>query len=168
MFIPEGVRLPGLNDSKQLTRDQRERLFDLIQQSCRFGIAWADPEEIEQRNILWASLAAIVRAAHDLPEGELWIDGNQTPRDCPRAVRTIVKGDAKIAAIAAASVLAKVSRDRYMTEANQRFPGYGFADHFGYGTPPHLAALRALGPCPLHRRSFAPVAELLAQPSLFE
>jgi len=162
----------GLNDSKKLSESARERLVPQIEASA---LAWAIepawPDEIDQKNILGASLAAMQRACErvvaDLEErglglpGVLLIDGNQPLRQWNvSAQATAVQGDGRSLAIAAASVLAKVWRDRYMVQAESQYPGYGFAQHKGYPTPVHLAALRGLGPCPLHRRSFAPVRQL--------
>ncbi|MBI5608232.1 MAG: ribonuclease HII [Deltaproteobacteria bacterium] len=162
---------PGLNDSKKLTESAREKLVPQIEASA---LAWAIepawPDEIDDKNILGASLAAMQRACErvvaDL-EGRgaglpavLLIDGNQPLRQWNASAQaTAVQGDGRSLAIAAASVLAKVWRDRYMVEAETQYPGYGFAQHKGYPTPAHLAALQSLGPCPLHRRSFAPVRQ---------
>ncbi len=162
---------PGLNDSKKLSEMARERLVPQIEASA---LAWAIepawPAEIDEKNILGASLAAMQRACDrviaDLEErglelpAVLLIDGNQPLRQWQvSAQATAVQGDGRSLAIAAASVLAKVWRDRHMVEAESHYPGYGFAQHKGYPTPVHLAALQKLGPCPLHRRSFAPVRQ---------
>lgn len=151
----------GLNDSKKLSAAQRERLFDAVMaQALCTSVAVASVAEIDQLNILQATLLAMRRAVQGLrlrPHLVL-VDGNRLPVLDIRA-EAIVKGDAKVAAISAASILAKVTRDRWCHELDERYPQYGFAAHKGYGTAAHLAALRAHGPCPEHRRSFAPVAE---------
>ncbi|MCR4935568.1 MAG: ribonuclease HII [Oscillospiraceae bacterium] len=154
--LPRGLELPGLDDSKRLTERQREALYDQIVEEARsFGIAFATVEEIERLNILGATYLAMNRAieALDPPPELALIDGNRsagirTPNRC------IVKGDGRCADIAAASILAKVTRDRYMTELAAQYPEYGFERHKGYGTKAHYAALRTYGPCPIHRPSF--------------
>lgn len=153
----------GLNDSKKLTEARRERLFDEIRDKA---LAWcigrAEVEEIDRLNILQATFLAMQRAVAGLAvrPGMALIDGNRCPQlDVPCA--PVVGGDARVPAIAAASILAKVSRDREMVELDLRYPGYGIAGHKGYPTPAHLEALARLGPTPIHRRSFAPVRRLL-------
>ncbi|MES0874241.1 ribonuclease HII [Sinimarinibacterium thermocellulolyticum] len=154
-----GARIPpGLKDSKKLSAARREVLFDEIH-ACAIdrSIAWADAAEIDSLDILRATWLAMQRAVAGLrrPPQEAWVDGNQAPPlACP--VRTIVGGDALEPAIMAASILAKVARDRAMCALDRSHPGYGFAQHKGYGTRAHLAALRRLGPSPIHRMSFAP------------
>ncbi|WP_286784400.1 MULTISPECIES: ribonuclease HII [Pseudomonas] len=151
----------GLNDSKKLSEARRERLFDEIREKA---LAWcigrAEVEEIDSLNILHATMLAMQRAVEGLdirPKLAL-IDGNRCPKlGVPSAA--VVQGDSKVPAIAAASILAKVSRDREMGVLEQQYPGYGFAAHKGYATAEHLEALRRLGPTPIHRRSFAPVRE---------
>ncbi|MCC8356520.1 MAG: ribonuclease HII [Oscillospiraceae bacterium] len=156
VILPMGCELPGLNDSKKLTEKQRERLFPLIQeQAIAYGIAFASVEEIESMNILSAALLAMNRAIEQLspaPDMAL-IDGNTT-RDIKIPAQSVVGGDGKCACIAAASVLAKVTRDRLMTELAVQYPQYGFEKHKGYGTRAHYAALDEYGPCPAHRMSF--------------
>ena len=153
----------GLADSKRLAPRQRERLdLEIRDNALAFAVAFATVEEIDQINILQASLLAMRRAVERLgpvPQRVL-VDGNQCPQ-LACEVKPIVGGDASIPAISAASILAKVARDREMLLLDERFPGYGFARHKGYPTRQHLAALRELGPCALHRRSFGPVRELL-------
>ncbi|WP_256091651.1 ribonuclease HII [Candidatus Thiosymbion oneisti] len=153
----------GLADSKRLTPDQRESLDQEIRnQALAFAVEFATVEEIDRINILQASLLAMQRAVENLsitPQRAL-VDGNRPPR-LACAVETVVKGDATVAVISAASILAKVARDREMLMLDSKFPGYGFARHKGYPTRAHLTALRELGPCALHRRSFRPVRELL-------
>jgi len=153
----------GLNDSKKLTEARREMLFDEIREKAlSWCIARAEVEEIDQLNILHATMLAMQRAVEGLsvtPKLAL-IDGNRCPKlNVPSA--SVVKGDSSVAAIAAASILAKVSRDREMLALDAQYPGYGIAKHKGYPTPVHLEALRRLGPTPIHRRSFAPVRNLL-------
>jgi len=156
----------GLTDSKKLTPAERERLFPLIQEKAlAFAIGRASVEEIDTLNILQASLLAMTRAVAQLgvaPE-LIYVDGNKCPPFNCQA-KALVKGDSRIASIAAASVLAKVTRDREMEQLDQEFPGYGLAQHKGYPTQDHMAALRELGPSRLHRKSFGPVAELLKYP----
>ncbi len=155
--------IQGLNDSKKLTEARREKLFDEIRDKA---LAWcigrAEVEEIDRLNILQATMLAMQRAIEGLhiqPRLAL-IDGNRCPKlAVPSA--PVIQGDAKVPAIAAASILAKVSRDREMAALELIYPGYGLAGHKGYPTPAHLAALRRLGPTPIHRRSFAPVRALL-------
>ena len=156
VILPRGLVIPGLDDSKKLTEKKREALFDPIRETAlSFGIARAEVEEIEALNILNATFLAMNRAIAQLsltPALAL-IDGNRDKGiDVPS--RPVVKGDARCADIAAASVLAKVSRDRYMLEMAERYPQYGFEAHKGYGTAAHYAALRAYGPSPIHRLSF--------------
>lgn len=156
--------IAGLNDSKQLSATQRERLFDEIRaKALCFAIAQASVQEIESLNILQATLLAMRRAVLGLrlsPKLVL-VDGNRLPV-LPMRCEAIVKGDALLAAISAASILAKVTRDRGCDELDALYPAYGFARHKGYGTAQHLAALRTHGACPAHRKTFAPVAEVLA------
>jgi ribonuclease HII len=155
--------IAGLADSKQLSELQRERLYDLIlERALSWAIARASVAEIDSLNILQASLLAMHRAVQALPlQPEfVYVDGNRCPRwDYPS--QAVVKGDSRVACIAAASILAKVTRDREMLLLDQQYPGYGLARHKGYPSPVHLEALRRLGPCPIHRRSYRPVAELL-------
>lgn len=153
----------GLNDSKKLTEARRELLFDEIREKAlSWCIARAEVEEIDQLNILHATMLAMQRAVaglHITPRLAL-IDGNRCPQlAVPSAA--VVKGDSKVPAIAAASILAKVSRDREMQALDRQYPGYGIAGHKGYPTAVHLEALQRLGPTPIHRRSFGPVRKLL-------
>ncbi len=151
--------LAGLDDSKRLTPAQRDRLYDAIQACAQaVGVGIVPPERIDEVNILEATFEAMkaaVRTLGVLPS-QIWVDGDRIPSfACPAF--PLVGGDRKSLSIAAASVIAKVTRDRMMREAEVLFPGYGFARHKGYGTPEHLAAIRKLGPCPIHRKSFAPL-----------
>ena len=153
----------GLNDSKKLTEARREALFDAILASAHVGIGIADEAKIDELNILHASLAAMADAVENLPAAADFalIDGNKlAPLPCPG--KTVVKGDGKSLSIAAASIIAKVTRDRMMRDLAETYPGYGFERHKGYGTAQHQSALAELGPCPHHRKSFAPIAALLA------
>lgn len=156
VILPRGLEIPGLTDSKKLTDKKRRELFPLIQeQAIAYGIGFASQEEIDEINILQATFLAMERALNQLsvkPDLAL-IDGNRE-RDFDVAVKTVVKGDSLSASIAAASILAKVTRDDRMLALAQEYPQYGFAVHKGYGTKAHYEALREYGPCPIHRRSF--------------
>jgi ribonuclease HII len=157
--------IAGLGDSKQIAAPQRERLHDrIIEQALAFRIEVVDVPTIDTRNILRATLEAMARCIAGLdPAPELvLIDGNRLPPGLALPARAIVDGDATEAAIGAASIIAKVTRDRLMVELDAVFPGYGFARHKGYGTPEHLTALTRLGPCAQHRLSFAPVRDRIA------
>ncbi len=160
VILPEGFSALGaLNDSKKLTARRREALAGVIRAEAIVGVALAEPAEIDRLNILHATLAAMARAAAGLPRQPelILIDGNQVPPGLACPARAIVGGDASEPAIAAASIIAKTVRDALMAQADIRFPGYGFAGHKGYPSPLHRAALDALGPCPIHRLSYAPV-----------
>lgn len=156
VILPKGLVIPGLNDSKKLSDKRRRELFPIIQhEAVSFGIAFASQEEIDEINILQATFLAMRRAMEQLnpqPEFAL-IDGNRET-DFGVPCKTVIKGDSLSANIAAASVLAKVTRDNWMMETAEKYPGYGFEIHKGYGTKAHYAALEKLGPCPIHRRSF--------------
>ncbi len=153
----------GLNDSKKLDEARREALFAKLSQCAEIGVGIASVEEIDEINILWASMLAMSRAFEALgktPQFAL-IDGNRIPKlACP--ARAIVEGDARVLSIAAASIIAKVTRDRLMTDLAAEHRGYGWETNRGYGTPEHLDALTRLGPTPHHRRSFAPVRNILS------
>ena len=156
VILPDHLEIPGLNDSKKLSDKRRRELFPIIQeQAIAYGIGFASHEEIDEINILQATFLAMKRAVEQLkvrPDLAL-VDGNrQPPFDIP--CKTVIKGDSLSANIAAASVLAKVSRDDWMLRAAQDYPGYGFEIHKGYGTKAHYEALTQLGPCAIHRRSF--------------
>jgi len=156
VILPKGIEIPGLNDSKKLSEKKREEVFELIKdKAISYGIAFASVEEIEELNILTATFLAMNRAISQLlPKPELaLIDGNRT-KGIELESRSIVKGDSQCADIAAASILAKVTRDRYMLEMAERYPQYHFDKHKGYGTKLHYEALREFGPCELHRPSF--------------
>ncbi|MBX3699504.1 MAG: ribonuclease HII [Dokdonella sp.] len=161
--------IAGIADSKALDPAQRAALAPLIRaHALAWSVAVVDTDEIERLNILGATLAGMARALAALaPAPSLaLIDGNRLPKSLPCPARSVVGGDASEPAIGAASILAKTTRDALMCELDAIHPGYGFAQHKGYPTPEHLAALERLGPCPIHRRGFAPVRRLLA-PSLF-
>jgi ribonuclease HII len=156
--------IKGLNDSKKLSPKRREKLYDEIRaKALCCSVAQASVEEIDRLNILQATLLAMRRAVDGLrlKPHKVLVDGNRLPVLDVRA-EAIVRGDATVAAISAASILAKVTRDRWCLELDQLYPQYGFAGHKGYGTAEHLAALRAHGACPEHRKTFAPVAQVLA------
>lgn len=156
VMLPRGIVIEGLNDSKKLSERRRERLYDDIKEKAiHWAVAFASVEEIETLNILGATYLAMNRAIEELgivPELAL-IDGNRA-KGMEYDTRCIVGGDGKCADIAAASIMAKVTRDRLMYELDAQYPGYGFAKHKGYGTAAHYAAIRELGPCPAHRLSF--------------
>lgn len=156
VILPPNIELPGLNDSKKMTDKRRRELFPIIQEKAvAYGIGFATREEIDQINILQATYLAMERAVAQLgvvPE-LLLIDGNRS-KDFGIPVETVVKGDSLSASIAAASVLAKVSRDNLMLKAAEEYPQYGFDVHKGYGTKAHYEALRVCGPCAIHRMTF--------------
>ena len=160
---PARPRIKGLADSKLLTAAIREQLSARIKErALAWSVASASVEEIDRINILRASLLAMKRAVESLglEPDEVCVDGNQLP-PISQKCRAIVDGDRLVKAISAASILAKVARDAEMAQMEARYPGYGFASHKGYATPEHLAALKGLGPCEIHRRSFEPVHALL-------
>lgn len=156
VILPQGLVIDGLNDSKKLTEKKREALYDVIIASAvSYGVAFATVEEIEQFNILGATYLAMSRAIAKLdPQPQLsLIDGNRS-EGIEYPCRTIIGGDGLCASIAAASILAKVTRDRLLYEYDSQYPQYGFAKHKGYGTKAHYDAIREFGSCPLHRPSF--------------
>lgn len=159
--------IEGLKDSKKLSASRREFLFEQIQLKAKaWGLGEASPAEIDQINILQATMLAMRRAIEDLTTrldgwpNKALIDGNRCP-ELPIEAEAIIKGDVKEPAISAASILAKVTRDRQMMAMHQRFPQYGFAQHMGYPTAMHFAALKEFGACEEHRRSFSPVRNVL-------
>lgn len=156
VILPPNVQIPGLNDSKKLSDKKRRELYPIIKErAIAYGIAFVDHKEIDEINILQATYLAMERAIGQLsvkPELAL-IDGNRA-KDFGIPVETVIHGDSLSASIAAASVLAKVTRDDYMLKMAEEYPGYDFEIHKGYGTKAHYAALRDLGPCPIHRMSF--------------
>jgi ribonuclease HII len=154
---------PGLDDSKKLNDAKREYLFDRITSSAQVGVGIGDETRIDRDNILAATLWAMAEAVRGLPTMPDFalVDGNRAPAlSCP--VQTLVSGDARSLSIAAASIVAKVTRDRIMIRLDQDFPAYGFARHKGYGTAAHHAALQRVGACVHHRKSFAPIAKLIS------
>lgn len=163
VILPDGLEIPGLNDSKKLTEKKREALFDEIcEKAVAYGIGCASEQEIDEINILQATYLAMRRAVEQLSVAADYalVDGNRMP---PLAIpgETVVKGDAKSASIAAASILAKVSRDRVMLLMDPVYPEYQFAKHKGYGTKVHREALLTYGPCPIHRKTF--LTKILSQ-----
>lgn len=169
VILDPDVPIDGLNDSKKLTEKKRERLFDEIQEKAKsFCIARASVEEIDRINILQASLLAMTRAVEGLhlqPE-HVWVDGNKIPK-WRYPAEAVVKGDSRVAAISAASILAKVTRDREMVAFDETYPGYGFAGHKGYPTKVHMEAIDRLGVTPIHRTSYGPIKAKLEQMKLF-
>lgn len=156
VILPQGLVIDGLNDSKKITEKKREKLFDVIcKEAISYGIAFATPEEIDQYNILNASQLAMRRAVAmlDPTPDMVLVDGN-VAREFPMATQTVVKGDALSMSIAAASILAKVSRDRVMAELAKEYPQYQLDKHKGYPTPLHMNLVRELGPSPIHRKTF--------------
>jgi ribonuclease HII len=163
VILDEMRPIAGLNDSKKLTALRRERLYDEIRaKALCCSVAHASVEEIDRLNILQATLLAMRRAVNGLrlKPAKVLVDGNRLPV-LDMLAEAIVGGDALVPSISAASILAKVTRDRWCAELDQQYPQYGFAAHKGYGTPVHLAALRAHGACPEHRKTFAPVTQVL-------
>jgi ribonuclease HII len=157
VILPEGAVIAGLDDSKKLTEKKREKLYDIIKQTAvAYSVAYGTLEEIETVNILEATYLAMNRAIEGLtikPDFSL-IDGNRVPRGIKIPCETIVKGDSKSMSVAAASVLAKVTRDRLMLEYDKKYPEYNFKKHKGYGTKEHTELIKQYGPCEIHRLSF--------------
>lgn len=167
VILDDSKRIPGLNDSKMLTALARERLYDKIRDKALCcGVGVASVQEIDELNIFHATMLAMKRAVEGLRlrPAKVLVDGNRLPK-WDLLAEAIVDGDAKVKAISAASILAKVTRDRMLVELHEQFPQYGFAAHKGYGTPEHLQALKAHGPCIHHRRHFAPVAATFTTPA---
>lgn len=167
---PSRPKIRGLDDSKKLTEAKREALYEkIVERALAYCVVLVTADEIDRINIFQATMTGMCRALAGLTPSahEALIDGNALPRELPCAGRAIIGGDGIEPAISAASILAKVSRDRWMAELDREYPGYGFAEHKGYATPFHLDALKRLGPCPQHRRSFAPVKILVDQGVLF-
>jgi ribonuclease HII len=166
VILDPARRINGLDDSKILNEPTREKLYVRIVERARaWSVIAVDVEEIDRINIFHARMTGMTRALTMLACAPAFalIDGNHLPKVLPCPARAVVDGDAIAPSISAASIIAKVTRDRLMRELDARWPGYGFARHKGYGVPEHLDALRRLGPCPLHRRSFAPVRELCTE-----
>lgn len=157
VILPADCPLPGLNDSKKLSEKKREQLFPIIKEKAiAYSVAFATVEEIEEHNILNATFMAMCRAVEGLqiPADYAIIDGNAVPRGMQIPCQTVVSGDAKVMSVAAASILAKVTRDHLLLEMDKQYPQYAFAQHKGYGTKLHIEKLRELGPSPVHRMSF--------------
>lgn len=156
VILPPDLVIPGLNDSKKLTDKKRRELFDIIvDQAVAYGIALVDEKLIDEINILQATFRAMEQAVSrmEVRPDVVLVDGNREP-NMGLPVKTVVKGDSRSASIAAASILAKVTRDRLMEQLDETYPQYGFAVHKGYGTKRHYEALRQYGPCPIHRMTF--------------
>ena len=171
-FIPPSIvqYFDDVNDSKKLTENKREELFTRLTEKSGviYAVGFATAQEIDQLNILQATFLAMRRAAQKflrMPDACALIDGPYPVKDLRMKQKPIIDGDAKSLVIASASVIAKVTRDHYMGTLEKLYPGYDFAGHKGYGTAKHLAALRELGPCPEHRRTFGPVRKLLTDPN---
>ncbi|CDE18469.1 ribonuclease HII [Eubacterium sp. CAG:841] len=155
VIMPQGLIIDGLDDSKKLSEKKREALYEIITEKTIWSVAWATPAEIDAYNILGATMLAMKRAIEGLPQKADYalIDGNRAKGfDIP--LETIVKGDSRSFSIAAASIIAKVTRDRQCLELDREYPEYGFAIHKGYPTKAHMEAVIKLGPCPEHRKSF--------------
>ena len=167
VILPAGLRIPGVDDSKRLSPDTRERLFDVINaQALAVGIGMGSPEMIDRINILQATRHAMLEAVFALsPQPDFILIDGITPIDSAISQKTVKKGDSLSLSIAAASIIAKVTRDRLMRELDALHPGYGFAGHKGYGSAAHLEAIRQLGPSPVHRLSFGGVKEHVPCPS---
>ena len=166
VILPSRCRLSGVDDSKQLAESEREQLYGLIvDRAVAFGIGSASEQEIDSLNILEATRLAMHRAVAALtpPPDFLLLDAVTLP-SASQPYRWIIKGDALSLSVAAASIVAKVTRDRLMADYHRRYPAYNFLSHKGYGTEEHLQRLAEHGPCPIHRRTFAPVAQLLGLP----
>ncbi len=165
VIIPYGYDTTGFQDSKKLTESQREAAFLRITKELKHAIVSVPAEEIDKTNILHATLFAMSETLRQVQATQAIIDGNQLPKNLPCPATTLVKGDSKDAAIAAASILAKVTRDRQMIAYDKEFPGHGFAKHKGYGQDA-IRALHQFGATPIHRRSFDPLKTLINQPCL--
>jgi ribonuclease HII len=163
--LPRGFDRDGIRDSKKLTPKKREELALRIKEEAAWAVSIVEVEEVDRLNILWASMAAMCRALEALPvePEKVFVDGNRVPPgiDLNCGVEAVVRGDDRLACVAAASIIAKTTRDRLMRQYGSIYPGYGFESHFGYSCPMHFRALRELGPCAIHRRTFAPVQEAM-------
>jgi len=164
VILPAGLFIDGVDDSKKLTPDRRERLFDIIMaKALSVGVGISDQAEIDRINILQATRRAMLTAVHNLsPQPDFLLIDGITAIDSSVPQKTIKKGDSLSHSIAAASIIAKVTRDRFMIEMDSVYPGYGFAGHKGYGSAAHLNAIRKLGPSPIHRLTFGGVKEHVA------
>ena len=163
VILNPAYKIADLNDSKLLSEKMREKLFDeIVVNAIAYGVGFSNVSEIDEMNILQASLLAMRRAVSQLTvePAEIWVDGNQDSK-CTYPTKLIIQGDRSVPAISAASIIAKVTRDRLMHKLDQDYPGYGLAQHKGYGTKAHMAALKLLGASACHRKSFAPVRAVL-------
>lgn len=161
--MPPGIELAGLNDSKQLTEKKRQELFDEIiaNKQIDYSIIIIEEDIIDEINILQATYKGMRESANGIKDADfIFVDGKPVPQ-LPLISQNLIKGDSKCAAIAAASILAKVTRDQLMMDYHEQYPKYHFDKHKGYGTKAHVDALEEHGPCPIHRKSFAPVAKIL-------
>ncbi|MBI1756774.1 MAG: ribonuclease HII [Fimbriimonas ginsengisoli] len=161
VILPLRFNCRGLNDSKKLTPAEREEQAARIKEGAAWAVVEVDVAEIDRFNILQATMLGMERAVRSLaltPEA-IFVDGNRLPYSLQGMASAVIKADATLACVAAASIIAKTHRDALMRDLAVVHPGYGFEEHFGYSTPQHFEALRRLGPCPIHRRSFAPVQE---------
>lgn len=161
VILPDGFYLPGLNDSKKLSEQKREIFFDIIIGAADVGVGVIEAEEIDRINILNASKKAMIEAIHQLNQKPDYILADAVTLDIQTAQESIIKGDAKSVSIAAASVIAKVTRDRLMKHAGEKYPGYGLEKNAGYGTKEHIEAIKTLGLTGEHRRSFEPVRSMI-------
>lgn len=165
--LPRRFDLEGLNDSKKLDGETRLVLEARIKEEAEWTVEVFSALDVDRLNPLRASLEGMARCLTRLAPKRAFVDGNMLPPGVTFPVKAIVKGDGRLACVAAASILAKTERDRIMTAMAEMYPGYGFEKHFGYPTPAHMANLQSLGPCPEHRKTYAPVRALLDQPRLF-
>lgn len=166
VILPRGFDCEGLNDSKKLAAPKREALEVRIRAQARWTIEVFSAAEVDRLNPLGASMEGMRRCLVRLGAKRSFVDGNRVPSGLGEDVEAVIEGDGKLACIAAASILAKTERDRLMVAISGSYPGYGFERHFGYPTPFHLEALRRLGPCAEHRKTYAPVREMIEQPAL--
>lgn len=166
--LPRGFQVRGINDSKKLTPEVRQDLAQRIKEKAAYRIVIGDLEAITRLNILHATLWAMAEAVEGVgfDAERILIDGDKVPEPLKGRAESVIEGDGKFACIAAASILAKTERDRMMRELAALYPEYGFDRHFGYATPEHLAAISKHGPCPIHRLTFSPFAEMIRQPCL--
>ncbi len=157
VILPGGIIIEGLNDSKKVAEKKREELYEMITESAvSWSVSSVDEREIDEINILQAALKAMAQAVRGLPEAAdfVYIDGNRVPDGLDVKAEAVVSGDAKIPSVAAASIIAKVTRDRLMRQYDKMYPGYGFSRHKGYGTKAHFEAILEHGPCQIHRKTF--------------
>ena len=162
-FVPQDCVIDCVTDSKQLTEEGREEIYEelMANKEIEFGVCIIDQDRIDEINILECTMEAMTKSANDIPNVDwVLIDGNRVPKPLEGRAEAIVKGDAKNVSIAAASIIAKVTRDRMMLEIDREYPMYGFAAHKGYGTKAHMAAVEKYGPCKYHRKTFAPIKHM--------